>query len=116
MPWVMHWPERWREPGTVGGLRHHLDLVPTILGLLGLSWEGELPGRDLFSTAGHERVLSSCWYDSVCLSERSGDRKVVYSPRSADLEQNLAALAELAGFRFEIENRAGGQLVVIRKG
>ena len=78
VPWVMHWPDRWAEPGTLGGLRHHLDLMPTVLGLLGVSWEGTLPGRDLFATGGHERVVSSCWYRNVCLSERSGDLKIVY--------------------------------------
>lgn len=78
VPWILHWPERWPEPRTIGGLRHHVDLMPTVVGLLGLSWEGVLPGLDLFSSTGHERVLSSCWYRNVCLAERSGDRKVVY--------------------------------------
>ena len=78
VPWVLHWPERWTERRTIGGLRHQFDLMPTLMGLLGLSWEGTLPGRDLFATSGHASVLSSCWYRSVCLAERSGDRKVVY--------------------------------------
>ena len=118
VPWVMHWPERWSQPGTVGGLRHHLDLMPTILGLLGLSWEGTLPGRDLLATPGHERILSSCWYDSVCLSERSGDRKVVYHfgmrplevfDLAADPEEqhDLAATLDGAEIR-EMEDRLLG--------
>ncbi len=78
VPWVLHWPARWPEGRTVGGLRHHFDLLPTVLGLLGVEWQGRLPGRDLLTSPGHERVLSSCWYRNVCLAERSGDRKVVY--------------------------------------
>ena len=78
VPWVLHWPERWPEPGTIGGLRHHFDLMPTLMGLLGLSWEGTLPGRDLLTTSGHESLLSSCWNRNVCLAELSDELKVVY--------------------------------------
>jgi arylsulfatase A-like enzyme len=65
-------------PRRVGGLRHHFDLVPTVLGLAGARWRGVLPGRDLFAPEGHERVLSFCWYTNFCAALREGDRKVVF--------------------------------------
>ena len=60
-----------------------------------------MPGLDLLTTRGHERVLSSCWYRNVCLAERSGDRKVVYHfgmrPLEVfDLAQDPGELADLA--------------------
>lgn len=65
-------------PRRVGGLHHHLDLVPTILALTGTRWDGRLPGRDLFGSDGHPWVMASCWYTDYCLAMREGDRKVVF--------------------------------------
>lgn len=118
VPWVLHWPERWPEPRTIGGLRHHLDLMPTIMGILAPAWEGTLPGLDLFTTPGHERVISSCWYRDVCLAERSGDLKVIYRFGLRPLEvfdlrtdpgehDNLAAGLDGAEIR-EMESRLLG--------
>ena len=62
----------------IEGLRHHVDLMPTLLNLLDVPWQGVLPGRDLFSSTPHERVWSSCWGSRTCLSLREGDVKVAY--------------------------------------
>ncbi len=78
-PWLLHGPEEWiGPPRRIGGLRTHLDLLPTLLELLGAEWRGELPGASLLSTPGHERVVASCWYRNYCLTLRRGDRKAVY--------------------------------------
>jgi len=55
-------------PRRVGGLRHQVDLMPTLLRLAGVEWRGELPGRDLFQTRGHDRVFSFCWYRDYCMA------------------------------------------------
>ena len=69
-------------PGTVlPGLRQALDLPPTILRLVGQApppGKSDYDGRDLFETAGHERLFYSCWQDSACMAMREGDRKVIY--------------------------------------
>lgn len=70
--------ERVGPPRRVGGLRHHLDLVPTLLALTGTRWSGRLAGRDLFASGGHSWVMASCWYTDYCLAMREGDRKVVF--------------------------------------
>jgi lipoteichoic acid synthase len=70
--------ERIGPPRRVGGLRHHFDLVPTLLRLAGAGWEGALPGRDLFASPGHQRVFSSCWYPDYCLAMVEGEMKFVY--------------------------------------
>ena len=123
VPWVMHWPERWPEPSRIEGLRHQFDLLPTVLGLLGVAWEATLPGRDLFTTSGHESAISSCWYRNVCLAERAGDRKAVYHfglrplevfDLSADPEEQNDLAAELDGAEIrEIEARMLGARLTV---
>ncbi|MGH9464569.1 MAG: LTA synthase family protein [Thermoanaerobaculia bacterium] len=78
VPWVLYSPALLGAPRVVGGLRHQIDLLPTVLGLLAVPWEGKLSGRDLLAPEGHELVASSCWYASTCMSARIGDTKVVY--------------------------------------
>ena len=89
------------EPRRVGGLRHHTDLVPTVLGLTGVGWSGTLPGKDLFATGGHARVLTSCWFTHTCLGMREKDTKVVfhYGQRKLqvfDLAEDPLELKDLA--------------------
>jgi hypothetical protein len=79
VPLLILGPEdRVGPPRRVGGLRHHVDLLPTVLGLAGIEWRGRLPGEDLFASAGHPRVIASCWYTDYCLAMREADRKVVF--------------------------------------
>lgn len=80
-------------PKSVGGLRTHLDLLPTLLNIIGAEWTGVLPGRDLFATDGHERVVSSCWYAKNCLSVRRQQMKFIFhfgrsSPEVYDLARD----------------------------
>ncbi len=79
VPLYIAGPADWiGEPRRIGGLRHHVDLLPTLLGLLGVEWQGTLPGRDLFASDGHESVVTSCWYTDYCMALRAGDLKLVY--------------------------------------
>lgn len=80
---VTHVPLFMMGPGVpegirVGGLRHHWDLLPTLLRLVELPVRGVLPGRDLFDPVGHAFVVSSCWYEASCLSLRQGENSFVY--------------------------------------
>jgi phosphoglycerol transferase MdoB-like AlkP superfamily enzyme len=78
VPWVLYSPAVLGAPRAVGGLRHQIDLLPTVLGLLGVPWEGKLSGRDLLTEEGHELVASACWYANTCMAARIGDTKVIY--------------------------------------
>jgi phosphoglycerol transferase MdoB-like AlkP superfamily enzyme len=79
VPLLVLGPEsRVGPPRRIGGLRHHVDLMPTVFRLAGIEWRGRLPGEDLFSGDGHARVIASCWYSDYCLAMREGDRKTVF--------------------------------------
>jgi arylsulfatase A-like enzyme len=76
-PLMIHAPGR-VQPGRLGGLRQHTDVVPTILEMLQLPWKGLLPGTSLFNPAGHERLVTSCWYPAECMTLRQGDLAFVF--------------------------------------
>jgi len=107
-PVLLSGPEWLEAPRRLGGLRSHLDLLPTILEVLGVSWEGTLPGRSLLSTPGHETVFVSCWDRNRCLAMRRGTMKYVHHFRKRstevfDLEQDPTEKLDLASTLTEIE-------------
>ncbi len=79
VPLFVYGPPSLVEPGLVEGLRSQVDVMPTILELLGVEWTGMLPGRSLLSTSGHEQVYTGCWYDEHCLSLVTPTRKYIYN-------------------------------------
>ncbi|GMV41855.1 MAG: hypothetical protein AMXMBFR64_35710 [Myxococcales bacterium] len=68
------------EPGTVvEGLRQNVDVVPTVLELLGMRVEaGPLTGRSLLSSPGHEALYFACHYEAYCLGMRRGGRTYIH--------------------------------------
>lgn len=66
------------EPRRVKGLRHQIDVLPTLLNLSSARWTGTLMGRDLFGDEGHGVVMSSCWQSRRCLSMRVSNMKFIY--------------------------------------
>ncbi|MCH9648541.1 MAG: LTA synthase family protein [Deltaproteobacteria bacterium] len=78
VPLILWAPSLLGPPQRKGGLRHHLDIVPTVLELTDTTWRGQLPGKSLLSSPGHDRVLISCWFTDTCLAVRQGNRKLIY--------------------------------------
>jgi arylsulfatase A-like enzyme len=120
VPLVVHWPGR-IAPGTrIGGLAAHVDVVPTLAGLLGRTLLGEPRGRDLSpqllgraepdparavhlqrrhyepTRKGHLRIAGPKH------AIRQGDWKLILSP--AELGMELFDLARDPG---ELHNLAG---------
>lgn len=100
VPLLIRGPAWLGPPRRIGGLRHQIDLLPTVLEILGVPWEGLLPGRSLLTTDGHERVFSSCWYTDYCAGMRSGTTKVVSHYNRQPLE--VFDLARDAGERRDL--------------
>ena len=64
--------------GTITGVRSQLDLVPSLLGLLGLEVvSGWLDGSTLFRPAPDRVLYHSCWRSHRCIARRSGERKFI---------------------------------------
>lgn len=79
--------------GRLGGLRHAIDIVPTVLDWLGTPLISGLPGKSLLSTPGHEQVFASCWLRLRCMAVREGSLKYIWhfdrqAPEVFDLEKD----------------------------
>jgi hypothetical protein len=62
------------KPKVVRGLRQHIDIMPTVLGLAGIEFSGELPGKSLHGDpSGHSDLITSCFYNDYCLNHLSAD-------------------------------------------
>jgi lipoteichoic acid synthase len=86
VPLVVHAPKRLGAPRRLAGIRHHVDLLPTVLELAGLKWEGRLPGASMLTAPGHEFVVSSCWFTLSCLSLRYENLSFVFHYGRVPLE------------------------------
>lgn len=80
VPIIIRPPEKSFTPGTIGGLRQHLDIVPTILETVGIKVTGLLPGNNLLEDrGGHEEIITSCFYDDYCLTHiNNSGEKLIY--------------------------------------
>ena len=78
IPAVLYAP-RWIKPGRIDTLASQIDLVPTILSLLGLDKEDHFVGRDILRMAPEEgRALLSTYQN---LGYLKGNRLTVLQPR-----------------------------------
>jgi hypothetical protein len=77
IPLLLWGPGLGLKPGRDAGLRSQLDVLPTVLGLVG-SWKGTLPGGSLLEADNHDVVFSSCWYSDYCMTMRQGDDSWIY--------------------------------------
>jgi arylsulfatase A-like enzyme len=122
VPWVVHWPGTIAPGRVVGGLAAHVDLAPTLSGLLGLELVPEPRGRDLSSVLRGEAApdpdravhLQRRHYDPMRRGHlrvagskhaiRVGDWKLIVSPGELgfelfDLARDPAERHNLAGLR-----------------
>ncbi|MCB9640650.1 MAG: sulfatase-like hydrolase/transferase [Myxococcales bacterium] len=64
----------------IKGPRLQVDLLPSVLELLGLRLEGgTLPGKSLLQPVSPNRPTHhSCWYENQCMALREGNYKYIY--------------------------------------
>jgi lipoteichoic acid synthase len=81
VPALIYAPGMALQPGTVHGPRQQIDILPTIVELLGYRIEGaELPGQSLLHAVDADRKLYyTSSIDWSFLSARRGQRKYIYS-------------------------------------
>ena len=73
-------PERWENGERVEAPTNQLDVLPTVLDLLGYGVAGgEYPGSSLLDAMPEDRTLrAACWYEQECLTSVKGDEKFIY--------------------------------------
>ncbi|MFN7144811.1 MAG: LTA synthase family protein, partial [Myxococcota bacterium] len=88
IPMVLYGPGVLPGTGVVEGNRQQIDVLPTVLDLLGVRAEGgSLPGRSLFSAPEEARALfHSCWRSHRCLARREGTKKKIDHYRDAPMQ------------------------------
>lgn len=74
--------------GVIEGNRQQVDVMPTVLDLLGVRAEGGyLAGTSLLSEVPGDRVLKhSCWRSHRCLAKREGPTKTIDHYRDAAMQ------------------------------
>jgi lipoteichoic acid synthase len=80
VPLIIHEPGRFQNERRVQTLTDQVDILPTVLDLLGYKVEGgEYPGRSLLAPPDKNRTLFfSCFDDYRCLASIKGDEKYIY--------------------------------------
>jgi arylsulfatase A-like enzyme len=109
VPLLIHCKERFRKGERFAGLANHLDILPTVLDLLGYEVEGwEYPGHSLLRPPGERTLVVSCFNKDKCLvSIRSREKYIHhYGDRPDelfDLEKDPLEEHNLAGERARKE-------------
>ncbi len=80
VPMLIHEPGKFQDGKQVNTLTDDLDILPTVLDLLGYKVEGgQYPGRSMLDPPDNNRTLYfSCFYDYRCLASLKGDQKYIY--------------------------------------
>lgn len=88
IPMVLWGPGVLDGSGVIEGQRQQIDVLPTVLDLLGVRAEGGyLPGASLFADVAEDRTLKhSCWRSHRCLARREGPLKVIDHYRDAPMQ------------------------------
>ena len=82
VPLIIHEPGRFSGGKRVETLTDHMDILPTIIDLLGYKVEGgEYPGRSLLAPRDKDKdrtLYFSCFYDYKCMASLKGTEKYIY--------------------------------------
>ena len=80
VPLIIHDPQRFRNGERTDALSSQIDILPTVLDLLGYRVEnGEYPGYSLLDPVPEERTLMfSCITNRKCIASIKGDMKYIH--------------------------------------
>ena len=79
IPMVLYGPDVLKGTGTITGPRQQIDILPTILDIIGVDIQtGNTRGVSLFTAVPEDRQLYfSCWKERRCLGQRLGMTKFI---------------------------------------
>jgi lipoteichoic acid synthase len=79
VPLLIHAPGWFEEGERVEGLSSQIDVLPTVLEMLGYEVAGKYPGYSLLHELPEDRTLmSSCVYPYRCMASLKGTEKYIY--------------------------------------
>jgi arylsulfatase A-like enzyme len=79
VPLLIHCEEYLRKGERFAGLSNHLDILPTVLDLLGYEVEGEeYPGYSLLRPPGERTIVASCFNKDKCLASIKVFKKYIH--------------------------------------
>lgn len=79
VPLFIRYPPR-LKPSVDNRLRQTTDILPSLLELVGLPWEGEIVGKSLLQPDGHDHVVTTCWPTRSCHGLiRADGMKVIFN-------------------------------------
>jgi lipoteichoic acid synthase len=80
VPLLIHDPQNWQGGERVKAPTNQLDVLPTVIDLLGYGVEGgSYSGSSLLGPPPKDRTLmAGCWYERECLASIEGDEKYIY--------------------------------------
>ena len=80
VPLIIHDPKRFQDGKRAKGLSSQIDILPTVLDLLGYEVKGgKYPGYSLLDPVPEERTLMfSCFNKNKCLASLKGYKKYIY--------------------------------------
>ena len=79
IPFLIHDPRR-PESGRIEAPVNELDVLPTLVDLLGYRIEGGLyPGTSVLSASRDRTLMASCYHEQTCLSSMKDGEKYIYS-------------------------------------
>ena len=81
IPLIIHDPKRFQNGERSTGLSSQIDVVPTVLEMLGFKVQnGEFPGYSLLHSLPKDRIIrANCITDHKCMASIKGDEKYVYN-------------------------------------
>lgn len=79
VPLIVHDPQRFQEGKRVPWTANQLDIIPTVVDLLGYEIrDATFPGASLLTLDSHRTVRAHCWYERRCMAAVRGDEKFIY--------------------------------------
>ena len=80
VPLIIHAPGLLEGGERVKGLSNHMDILPTVLEMLGYEVKGgQYPGYSLLHGLPEDRILNfSCFHEDACLASLKGNEKYIY--------------------------------------
>jgi lipoteichoic acid synthase len=79
VPFIIHDPGRFESGKRVGALSNQLDVIPTLMDLLGYKVTGgRYPGRSLLAPDEDRTLFFSCFDEYKCLASIRGTEKYIY--------------------------------------